>query len=334
MTAPRRHRRWLPKSFLTLGGGPLGNLFEAVSDDDAAATIEQAWRRGIRSFDTAPHYGLGLSEMRFGRTLAGCPRDEYELSTKVGRLLVPSDGGPVSTRDAIEAEQFSVASELRRRWDFSADGVRRSLDDSMGRLGVDRIDVVYLHDPEHHLDQAADEAFPALARLRDEGVIRAVGLGTNSLQTARELIRRCPIDVLMLAGRLTLLDRSAELDVLPCCNARGITVVSAGVFNSGILASAAATIAATYEYRIASAQMVERVERIRALCARYGSSLRTAALVYAATCHDVDAVCFGARSAEEVDENVDALETGISSDLRVELIRSLAPQPNRTRALP
>ena len=325
MTAPRRHLRWQPKSFLALGGGPLGNLFEAVTDEVAVATIERAWERGIRSFDTAPHYGLGLSERRFGRALAGCPRDEYELSTKVGRLLVPADEEALSARDAIEAQQFSVVSDLRRQWDFSADGVRRSLDDSLARLAVDRIDVAYLHDPEHHIDQAADEAFPALARLRDEGVIRAVGVGTNSLHTARELIRRCPIDVLMIAGRLTLLDQSASLDVLPSCQEQGIAVMSAGVFNSGILAETKPTAASTFDYASATPEVLARVQEISQICARHGSSLQAAALVYAASRYQVDALCFGARSADEVDNDVDAIEAGLDAELWDELLRSVSP---------
>ena len=201
-------------TYITLGGGPLGDLFTEVDDDVATATVQRAWDRGVRCFDTAPHYGLGLSETRIGRVVSAMSRDSFQMSTKVGRMLVESDDRCV----VADSEGFSVETVLRRRWDFSAYGVRRSLDDSLVRLGLSRIDTVYIHDPDDHLDEACDQAFPALVELRDGGVIGAVGLGTHSVVVAQEFPRRCPIDVLMIAGRLTLLDQSVVDDVLPLCS--------------------------------------------------------------------------------------------------------------------
>ncbi|MEO6124009.1 MAG: aldo/keto reductase [Ilumatobacteraceae bacterium] len=295
---------------MALGGGPLGNLFEAIADDDALATVDRSWERGVRMFDTAPHYGLGLAERRLGSALKGRPRDEFELSTKVGRLLVEGSGNAES-RSEHDAAGFAVRSDLERQWDFSADGVRRSLSDSLGRLGVDRIDIAYIHDPDDHLDQASDAAFPALAALRDAGVIRAVGVGANRVETALELIRRCDIDVVMIAGRVTLLDQTATKHLLPLCLDRQVAVVAAGVFNSGILAAPAQDPTAQYDYSEPPADIVDRVRRLRSFVEARGCSLHGAALVFAATRPGVDAVCFGARTPAEVDEALDALDIGV-----------------------
>jgi D-threo-aldose 1-dehydrogenase len=181
---------------LGLGCAPLGNLFRAIGDDRARATVDAAWKSGIRYFDTAPHYGLGLSERRLGDALGDRPRDGFTVSTKVGRRLVPN---PAPTGSDLAAG-FDVPDTLARRFDFTADGVRRSLEESLQRLGLDRVDVLYVHDPDDFVEQAIREAVPALARLRDEGVVGAVGVGMNAVAPLRRFVAEADIDVIMVAG--------------------------------------------------------------------------------------------------------------------------------------
>lgn len=197
---------------LAYGAAGIGNLFRPVTDEEAAAAVDAAWDAGIRTFDTAPHYGLGLSERRLGAALRERPRDGYTVSTKVGRLLVPAeDGGPADDL----AHGFAVPATLRRVWDFSADGVRRSLEASLERLGLDRVDVVLLHDPDDHADQALDEAYPALEQLRGEGVVGAIGVGMNQTALPARFLRETDIDVVLLAGRYTLLEQEGLTELLP-----------------------------------------------------------------------------------------------------------------------
>jgi len=322
-------------TYITLGGGPLGNLFTEVDDDVATATVQRAWDRGVRCFDTAPHYGLGLSETRIGRVVSAMPRDSFQMSTKVGRMLVESDDRCV----VADSEGFSVETVLRRRWDFSAYGVRRSLDDSLVRLGLSRIDTVYIHDPDDHLDEACDQAFPALVELRDAGVIGAVGLGTNSVVVAQEFIRRCPIDVLMIAGRLTLLDQSAVDDVLSLCLDRSIAVIAAAVFNSGVLAAREPGASDSFDYAPAPEPVVAAARRIAAICAAHGTTLAAAALALPGLHPAVRSVCFGARTPAEVDANADALAAGADASLWSALVDDglldprLLPGPITTESL-
>lgn len=302
----------IPLSRLALGGGPIGNLYAPVTDEDARATVDAAWEAGVRYFDTAPHYGLGLSERRFGAALASRPRDEYVLSTKVGRLLVPHDGGG----DDLAAG-FAVPAASRRVWDFSADGVKRSLESSADRLGLDRVDVVYLHDPDDHWRQALDEAYPALADLRAQGVVRAIGVGMNQWQVPERFVRDTDLDVVLLAGRFTLLDQSALASFLPLCAERGVAVVAAGVFNSGLLASGT-----TYDYGPAPAERVARARRIAEVCGRHGVALPHAAVRFPLRHPAVVSVLVGARSAAEARENAAAFGTPVPDalwdDLRAE----------------
>ena len=205
---------------LGLGAAPAGNLYRAIADEDAHATFEAAWAAGIRYFDTAPHYGLGLSERRLGAYLRTRPRDELVVSTKVGRLLVPSP----ETAHRTDPDIFEVPAASRRVWDFSRDGVLRSLEASLERTGLDRVDVVYLHDPDEHWEQAAHEALPALFELRDQGVIGAVGAGMNQSAMLTRFVRETDIDVVMCAGRFTLLEQAALTDLLPAATERGVAV--------------------------------------------------------------------------------------------------------------
>ncbi|GAT67654.1 aldo/keto reductase [Planomonospora sphaerica] len=278
------------------GAGPIGNLFTAVDDETARAAVDAAYEAGIRLFDTAPHYGLGLSERRLGAALADRPRDSYTLSTKVGRLLVPSEAG--GSRDA---EGFDVPADLRRVRDYSRDGVRRSLDESLGRLGLDRVDIVLIHDPDDHWEQAVSEAYPALAELRDQGVVGAIGAGMNQWEMLARFVRETDMDVVMLAGRHTLLDQSGTRGLLPLCAERGVRVLAAGVFNSGLLATHDAS--GTYDYAPAPGPLLARARRIARVCERHGVTLPQAALAFPLRHPAVVSVVAGARSAAEVTRN-------------------------------
>ncbi|MDX3803232.1 aldo/keto reductase, partial [Streptomyces sp. AK04-3B] len=229
---------------LGFGASVIGNLYRVTPADDAAAAVEAAWDAGIRYFDTAPHYGLGLSEQRLGAALRHRPRTEYTVSSKVGRLLVPNE-----RPRGVDSEGFVVRDDLRREWDFSRDGVLRSIEDTLHRTGLDRLDVVYLHDPDDHWRQAADEALPTLADLRDQGVIGAIGAGMNQSAMLARFLRETAADVVMLAGRYTLLDQSALDDVLPAAQEHGKSVVAVGVFNSGLLSRDHPADGMKYDYR-------------------------------------------------------------------------------------
>ncbi|MEV0446109.1 aldo/keto reductase [Streptomyces spectabilis] len=261
---------------LSLGGAGLGNLYAPVGDEDAARALDAAWDAGLRSFDTAPHYGLGLSERRIGAALRGRPRAAYTLSTKVGRLLEPVTG-PVRGDDLADGG-FAVPAAHRRRWDFSADGVRRSLESSLTRLGLDRVDVVYLHDPDDHGEQAFREAYPALERLRAEGVVGAIGAGMNQAAMLTRFVRDTDVDAVLCAGRYTLLDQTALPALLPAAHERGVSVVIGGVFNSGLLADPRD--GARFDYAQAPPVLLDRARRLRALAGRHGIGLRAAALAF------------------------------------------------------
>ncbi|MEV4889036.1 aldo/keto reductase [Nonomuraea sp. NPDC055795] len=290
-----------------LGGAPLGNLFTAVTDEQASATVDAAWEAGVRLFDTAPHYGLGLSERRLGAALAG--RDGYVLSTKVGRRLVPAD-------PARDDEGFDVVAAERRVWDFSRDGVRRSLDESLVRLGLDHVDVALIHDPDAHSGQALAEAYPALEELRAQGVVKAIGLGMNQWQVPARFVRDTDIDVVMLAGRYTLLDRSG-LPLLDACAAKGVKVLAAGVFNSGMLATDEP--GGTFDYQPAAAPLLERARRLAAVCRRHGVTLPQAAMAFPARHPAVATVVLGARSADEVRRNAALWAEPVPEELWAEL---------------
>ncbi|MFE9403092.1 aldo/keto reductase [Streptomyces sp. NPDC006530] len=297
---------------LSLGGAALGNLFSPLSDATARGAVDAAWDAGIRSFDTAPHYGLGLSERRMGQALRERPRDAYTLSTKVGRILEPRDGGG----DDLAAG-FAVPATHRRRWDFSADGVRRSIESSLERLGLDRVDIVYLHDPDDHAEQALREAYPALEGLRSEGVVRAIGAGMNRTALLTRFLRETDVDAVLCAGRYSLLDQEAADELLPEAAARGRSVVVGGVFNSGLLADPCP--GATYDYAAAPPELVERALRIKAVCAAHGVPLRAAALAFPLRHPAVAGVLVGARSPAEVIDAAAQFETPIPDALWEEL---------------
>ena len=215
-------------SEMVFGGAPIGGLYAPVSEDQAAAALAAAWTAGIRAFDTAPHYGVGLSEQRIGMFLAG--RNEFALSTKVGRRLVPAAG------DVEGVDGFYGTPKLARVRDYSRDGVLATLEDSMRRLGTDRVDIALIHDPDDHAEEALDGAYAALDGLRAEGTIRAVGVGMNQAPLLEWFVERADLDCVLVAGRYSLLDTRAADSLFPACRRRGVAVLAAGVFNSGILA--------------------------------------------------------------------------------------------------
>jgi D-threo-aldose 1-dehydrogenase len=309
------------------GGAPIGGLYEAVDEDKARDCLAQAWHDGMRYFDTAPHYGAGTSERLIGSFLAAKPRDEWVLSTKVGRLLERVGEHPA---DDSSSSGFVGETSSRRVFDFSRDGIRRSLDDSLARLGLDHVDMLFLHDPDDHWRQAIDEGFPALAELRDEGMVRSIGAGMKQSEMLTRFVRESDVDVVLLAGRYTLLDQGALDDLLPACLERRTSVVLGGVFNSGVLANPDRNL--TYDYGDAPKDVIERARRIADICARHGVDLRAAALQFPLAHRAITTVVIGARSRDEVEQNTQYAGAPIPAplwdDLRSEgLLRADAPVP-------
>jgi D-threo-aldose 1-dehydrogenase len=257
-------RTGLTVTELGFGAASLGNLHRDTSDDTAAEAVSVAYEAGVRYFDTAPHYGLGLSERRLGAALTG--RAGLVVSTKVGRLLEPN---PAPTGSDLASGGFDVPDDLVRRFDFSRDGVLRSLESSLTRLGLDRVDVVYVHDPDDHADEAVSAAVPTLVELREQGVLSAVGVGMNQWQVPLRMVRETDLDVVMLASRWTLLDRSGE-PLLDACAERGVSVVAAAPYNSGLLAARRPPDDALYDYRQADSSLLRRAHAMADACERHG----------------------------------------------------------------
>ncbi|MFC5885651.1 aldo/keto reductase [Kitasatospora sp. CM 4170] len=308
-------------SELAFGAAGIGNLFTEVSGDQAEAAVVAAWEAGVRYFDTAPHYGLGLSERRLGDALQGFPRNEFTVSTKVGRLLEPTPG---AQGDDL-ADGFAVPATHGRRWDFSAEGVRRSIEESLNRLGLDRIDIAYLHDPDDHADQAVAEAYPELERLRAEGVLGAIGVGMNQADLLVRFVRETDIDAVLLAGRYSLLDQHGLAELLPLAAERGVGVVVGGVFNSGLLADPKP--GATFDYTVAPTELLNRALQLKEVCERHGVPLRAAALRFPFGHPAVASVLVGARSATEVRDAAVMLNRRVPEALWVDLKgRGLLPE--------
>lgn len=296
---------------LGFGAAPIANLYAAVDPEVAAEAVRVAWTLGIRYFDAAPHYGLGLAERRLGAVLAEFPRSEFTVSTKVGRLLVPNANPSGSD---LGAGGFDVPDDFTRIRDYSADGVRRSLEQSLARLGLDRIDVVYVHDPEDAMDQAIDEAIPALTALRDQGVIGAVGAGMNFVEPLRRIVAEADVDVIMVAGRWTLLDRSAA-ELIQECAERSVSVVAAAPFNSGLLARPVVDPGATFDYGPAAAEQIELARSLAAVCGGYDVELPQAALRSPLRAAAVVSVVAGLADAGQVRAAVERMEAPVPSEL-------------------
>lgn len=291
-------------SKMGVGTAPFGGLYTSMSDADAADVVRTALDNGINYFDTAPHYGKGTSERRLGSLLSTYPRSSYILSTKIGRILVP-------TQNDADPDFADSASGVERVFDFSAQGVEKSFKDSLERLGTDSIDIVFIHDPDDHADWAITEAYPALEKMRDQGIIKAIGVGMNQSAIPTRFVNETGIDVVLIAGRYTLLDQSAADDLLPAALKRGVSIIAAGVYNSGILANPVA--GAMYDYAPASPAIIERAQKIAAILQEQGVSLSRAALQYPLRHKAVKALLVGCRSAQEVQANFTALDDVVPS---------------------
>jgi D-threo-aldose 1-dehydrogenase len=295
---------------LGFGGAPLGNLFARIAEAEATALVGHAFAQGVRYFDTAPHYGNGLSEHRIGAALREVPRDAYMLSTKVGRLLTPDRNAPRDQHGYVNVLPFV------QHWDYSLDGTLRSIEDSLQRLGVARIDHVFIHDvarDAHGDDQpqrfreAMDGAVPVLARLKAEGAIGGYGLGVNDWRVCVDALRHADLDVLLLAGRYTLLDQSALPELLSLCVKRKTRVVVGGPFNSGILATGTRPPEGRtiyFDYAPAAPAVIARAAALENVCAAHGVPLKAAALQFPRAHPAVTCVVAGARSIAEFDENL------------------------------
>lgn len=313
----RTLRTGLPITEIGVGAAQFGNLYREMSDAEPARIVATAWEAGIRYFDTAPHYGMGLSERRIGEALAHYPRDQYVISTKVGRLIRPNPEGHVD-----DDEFYIVPSTTRRVWDFSADGVRRSLEESMERLGVDRIDIAYMHDADDHWDEAISGAVPALQQLRSEGIIDAFGAGMNQSAMLARFLREGDADVVMLAGRYTLLEQGALEDVFPAAEANGASIVIAGVYNSGLLATPRPRADSHYNYQAPPTELIARADRIADVCERHGTTLPHAAVAFVLRHPVVASVVFGASRQEQLEQSIqryrEPVPDALWEELRVE----------------
>ena len=323
---------WHPHGPLGAGSAPLGNLATVVPEAEAAACLAAAWDAGIRHYDTAPHYGAGLAEHRLGHALRARPRDGYTLSTKVGRLL----------RAAPEAREmnqgFAHALPFRRTFDYTAAGTIRSLEDSQQRTGLNRFDIVYIHDCaedwhgagwKERFSEAMTGAAQVLTAMRERGEIRAWGMGLNLVEPALACLDAARPDIFLIAGRYTLLDHTALARLFPACANRGVKVVLGGPYNSGLLAGGT-----TFNYETATPEMVARADAIRAVCVSHGTDIKAAALQFCAAHPVVAAVIPGPRTAGEVQQNAALMRAEIPGALWVELRRAgllpeNAPTPQR-----
>lgn len=281
-----------------------------MADDEAHRVVEAAWQAGIRFFDTAPLYGHGLAEQRLGAVLRAKPREEFVLATKVGRLL-RADAPPEP------GQAYKGVPPVNPTYDFSYDGVMRSVEESLARLGLDRVDVLHIHDPDEHFEDALAGAYRALDRLRAEGTIRAVGAGMNQAEMLVRFAREADFDCFLLAGRYTLLDRTGAAELLPLCVEKSIAIIAGGVFNSGILANPRP--GTTFNYQPAPPELVDRALRMQEICARHGVELKAAAIQFPLRHPAVASVLTGCRSVREVEENVRMFQAPIPSSLWDEL---------------
>jgi D-threo-aldose 1-dehydrogenase len=321
---------------LGFGAASIGGLFRSADPDEAAATIDFAWDLGIRYFDVAPLYGYGTAERRLGASLGHRPRDQYVLSTKVGRLVratelvAPDADIDRQALDGRDDAYYAAVDGRRIVFDYSADGVARSIDESLERLGVDRLDLVFIHDPDDHWRPAIDEAYPALHRLRDQGIVRAIGVGMNQSAMLARFARETEMDVFLVAGRYTLLDQEALPELLPLCLERGISVLIGGAMNSGVLADPRA--GAHFDYGPAGPEILERARRLAVACEHRGVPLRAAAIQFPLAHPAVAGLIAGVRRVEHLEDYPEFMRRQIPpilwADLRADgLIAADAPTP-------
>ena len=309
---------------LGLGCASIGGLYGDIPDDQAIAVVRRALSLGLNLLDTAPLYGAGKSELRLGQALAGVSRSSYVLASKVGRVLVPTQ------RDQ-QVGAFDAPAPYQPVFDFSYDGVMRSFEDSLNRLGVERIDILHIHDPDDHWPEAIDSAYPALDALRGDGVIRAVSAGMNQWEMLARFAREGDFDCFLLAGRYSLLDQSALDELLPLCVKKNIGIMAGGTYNSGILAKGARP-GATYNYREAPPEIAAKAASLEAVAARHQVELRAAASQFVFAHPAITCIIPGTRQPERVQENFDLLAQEIPAsfwaELRAEgLVRADAPLP-------
>lgn len=307
---------------LGLGTAPLAGLYRTVDEVDALAVIRRAWQSGIRFFDTAPLYGYGLAEKRVGKVLRTMRREEFVLATKVGRLLRP-DAPPEP------GQVFMGAPPLNPVFDFSYDGVMRSFEESRERLGINRVDILHIHDPDDHYEEALEGAYRALDELRREGAIAAIGAGMNQAELLTRFAREGVFDCFLLAGRYTLLDQVALKELLPTCLERGVAIIAGGVFNSGILGDPKP--GTHYNYEPAPPDLLARAQKLRDVCERHGVPLRAAAIQFPLGHPAVQTVVVGCRSVQQLEDSIHMFETEIPSALWDELkAQRLLPEETPT----
>ena len=308
---------------LGFGAGSIAGLYTPVDDADAVSVVRHAWQIGVRLFDAAPLYGFGAGERRLGVGLAGLPRDAFVLSTKVGRLVRSADTiapGTEVDRQAIGDVEDAFFADTRGRrmvFDYSADGIRRSVEESLRRLGLDRLDIVFIHDPDDHWEAAIGQAYPALHRMREEGLVRAIGVGMNQAAMLGRFAREGDFDVFLVANRYTLLDHDALAELLPLCRARGIAVLIGGVMNTGVLVGARPD--SRFDYRPVPADVLERARRLAAVCERHDVPLRAAAVQFPLAHPAVTGLIVGVRSREHLDDYPSLMRRVIPAALWAEL---------------
>jgi D-threo-aldose 1-dehydrogenase len=312
-TSTIRNRITLTK--LGLGCAQFGNLFRETSDEACTDAVIQSWDSGIRYFDVAPHYGLGLGERRLGKAIKSLPREEIVVSTKVGRVLVASP----ETATEQDEQGFVVPANVKRVFDYSRDGIMRSFEDSLKRLDLDYVDILYLHDPDDHWESASTTGVQALIELRDQGVVKAIGAGMNQHEMLTKFVKQTDIDLVMLAGRFTLLEQGALTELLPAAMERNVGIVNVGVYNSGLLAKARPSQDAHYDYVQAPEEILARVNGIADVCEEYGVTLPEAAIAYVQLHPAVISVVLGARNGAQAKDNVLRFGKQIPEDLWTDL---------------
>jgi D-threo-aldose 1-dehydrogenase len=309
-----------------LGCAAIGGLYGDIPDEQAIEVVHRALSLGLNLIDTAPLYGYGKSELRVGKALAGIPRDRFILATKVGRLLVPKEMGSTD-----QDGQWGDPPPVRPLFDFSYDAIMRSFEESLKRLKLDRIDILHIHDPDNHYEQAIRGAYPALDKLRSQGVIHAVSAGMNQSEMLARFAHEGDFDCFLLAGRYSLLEQGALDELFPLCEQKNIGVMLGGTYNSGILATKLQP-GAKYDYADAPPEILERARRLQAVASLYGVSLKAAASQFALAHPVVTTIIPGTRVPDRVDENLNVVRERIPADFWAELkaeklIRPDAPVP-------
>jgi D-threo-aldose 1-dehydrogenase len=330
MDKRRIGRTDLEVTTVSFGGAGIGNLYKPVSRDEAEAVLDASWTAGIRYFDTAPRYGHGLSERRLGDFLRDKPRDSYVLSTKVGRLLTPLRGREMGDYGFAEPLPFE------QEYDYSYDGIMRSFEASLHRLGLDQIDVLFMHDigrdthgesNADHQPIAFDGGLKAMVELRDQGLVKAIGLGVNEVEVCLEALEHADLDCFLLAGRYSLLDHQGAAPLLQKCRQRGASLVIGGVFNSGILATGPRP-GAMFNYAPASDEVLERTRHLQRVCESHGVPLATAALHFPLKHEVVASVLLGVSNVGNLERNLDGLAQAVPDGLWTDLAQEgLLHQP-------